>query len=202
MTNTAYAAVNRFRLDDLRPHIYRTHDGGKTWKEIVSGIPDGDIVNAVREDPVRKGLLFCGTERAVYVSFDDGDDWQSLRLNMPATSIRDLVVHDDDIVVGTHGRSRSGFSTTSRRCGSSTIRSRRRRVSVQAADGVSEFAGTSTPTRRCRPKSRCGQNPPDGAIINYYLKTGAAPNRPGDTRLVEQTGSFGGSERRQIRAAR
>ena len=100
---TAYAAVNRFRLDDLKPHIYRTHDGGKTWQEIVQGLPDNAPVNAVREDPVRKGLLFAGTERAVFVSFDDGDHWQPLRLNMPATSIRDLVVHGDDLVVG-HAR--------------------------------------------------------------------------------------------------
>src|ERR1051325_1414038 len=103
--NTAYAAINRIRLDDQRPHIYRTHDGGKTWKEIVRGLPDNAPVNAVREDPVRRGLLFCGTERAVFVSFNDGDDWQPLRLNMPATSIRDLVVHEDHVVVGTHGRS-------------------------------------------------------------------------------------------------
>ena len=102
---TAYAAVNRFRLDDLHPYIYRTHDGGKTWQKIVNGLPDNEPVNTVREDPERKGLLFAGTERSVYVSFDDGDHWQSLRLNLPATSIRDLVVHGDDIVVGTHGRS-------------------------------------------------------------------------------------------------
>ena len=101
--DTVYAAVNRLRLDDLKPHIYRTHDGGATWKEIVRGLPDGPV-NAVREDPVRKGLLFAGTELAVFVSFNDGDDWQPLRLNMPATSIRDLVVHEDDLVVGTHGR--------------------------------------------------------------------------------------------------
>ena len=101
---TVYAAVNRLRLDDLKPHIYRTHDGGVTWKEIVRGLPDGPV-NAVREDPVRKGLLFAATEIAVYVSFNDGDDWQPLRLNMPATSIRDLVVHNEDLVVGTHGRS-------------------------------------------------------------------------------------------------
>ncbi|HEY1378143.1 MAG TPA: hypothetical protein VGF55_15180, partial [Gemmataceae bacterium] len=101
---TAYAAVNRFRLDDLKPHVWRTHDGGKTWAEIVRGLPD-DPVNVVREDPVRPGLLYCGTERAVFVSFNDGDDWQPLRQNMPCTSIRDLVVHGDDLVVGTHGRS-------------------------------------------------------------------------------------------------
>ena len=102
--NTAYAAVNTLRLDDVRPHIYRTHDGGKTWTEIVHGIPDGQTVNVVREDTQRKGLLFAGTERAVYVSFDDGDNWQSLRLNMPATSIRDLIIKDDDLAVATHGR--------------------------------------------------------------------------------------------------
>ncbi|MEO7042251.1 MAG: glycoside hydrolase, partial [Gemmatimonadaceae bacterium] len=102
---TVYAAVNRFRLDDLRPHIYRTHDGGKTWKEIDSGLPDDASVNVVREDPVRKGLLFAGTETTVYVSFDDGDHWQTLRQNLPATSIRDLVVKDSDLVVATHGRS-------------------------------------------------------------------------------------------------
>ncbi len=88
--DTAYAAVNTIRLDDLRPHIYRTHDDGKTWTEIVRGIPDGQTVNVVREDTQRKGLLFAGTERAVYVSFDDGENWQPLRLNMPATSVRDL----------------------------------------------------------------------------------------------------------------
>ena len=101
---TAYAAINTLRLDDLRPHILRTHDGGKTWTEIVNGIPDGETVNAVREDPKRKGLLFAGTERAVYVSFDDGANWQSLRLNMAVSSVRDLIVKDDDLVAATHGR--------------------------------------------------------------------------------------------------
>src|SRR6185436_7440803 len=101
---TAYAAINTFRLDDLRPHIYRTHDGGKSWTHITSGLPDGAIVNTVKEDPQKKGLLFAGTETEVFVSFDDGDHWQSLRGNMPATSIRDLVIKDDDLVVGTHGR--------------------------------------------------------------------------------------------------
>src|SRR5262249_30277241 len=97
--NVAYAAVNRIRLDDMKPHIYRTHNGGKTWTEIVCGLPDNAPVNTVREDPVRKGLLFAGTERAVFVSFNDGDNWQPLRLNMPATSIRDLVIHGEDVVV-------------------------------------------------------------------------------------------------------
>src|SRR5450755_3866506 len=106
--DTVYAAVNRLRLDDQKPHIYRTHDGGATWTETVQGLPDGPV-NAVREDAVRQGLLFAATELAVYVSFNDGGAWQPLRLNMPATSVRDLVIHDDDLVVGdlvvaTHGR--------------------------------------------------------------------------------------------------
>ncbi len=101
---TAYAAINTLRLDEMRPHILRTHDGGKSWTEIVNGIPDGAPVDVVREDPKRKGLLYAGTEREVYVSFDDGDHWQSLRLNMPATSIRDLIVKDDDLVAATHSR--------------------------------------------------------------------------------------------------
>jgi photosystem II stability/assembly factor-like uncharacterized protein len=100
---TAYAAINTLRLDDMRPHIYRTHDSGKTWTEIITGIPDGAPVDVVREDPERKGL-FAGTETQVYVSFDDGAHWQSLRLNMPATSIRDLIIKGDDLAVATHGR--------------------------------------------------------------------------------------------------
>ena len=140
---TAYAAVNTLRLDDLRPHIYRTRDGGKTWTEIVTGIPGGATVNVVREDPKRKGLLFAGTETQVYVSFDDGDHWQSLRLNMPATSIRDLVIKDDDLVVGTHGR---GFwilddITPLRQIDAGDRRTQRRRA-VQAADARGACAGT------------------------------------------------------------
>src|ERR1043166_2014414 len=102
--DTAYAAVNTLRLDDLRPHIFATHDRGKTWTEIVKGIPTRQIVNAVREDPQGKGLLFAGTETGVYMSFNDGASWESLRLNLPATSVRDLIVKTDDLVIGTHGR--------------------------------------------------------------------------------------------------
>ncbi|HEX4012723.1 MAG TPA: hypothetical protein VHX17_02400 [Candidatus Cybelea sp.] len=100
----AYAAVDRHRLDDYKPYIYRTRDGGATWTSIVGGIPDGSFVNAVREDPVRAGLLYAGTERGVYVSFDDGTNWQPLQLNLPVTSIRDIAVHGDDLVLATHGR--------------------------------------------------------------------------------------------------
>src|SRR5206468_1271193 len=101
---TAYAAINTIRLDDLRPHILRTRDGGKSWTEITQGIANGATINTVREDPKTKGLLFAGSETEVWMSADDGADWQSLRQNIPASSIRDLVIHDDDVVVATHGR--------------------------------------------------------------------------------------------------
>jgi len=103
--NTAYAAVDRHRLDDFAPHIYSTHDGGKTWQEIVKGIPNGSFVRVVREDPVRNGLLYAGTETGVYVSFNDGGNWQPLQLNLPNASVRDLMIHGDDLIAGTHGRS-------------------------------------------------------------------------------------------------
>ncbi len=175
--NTAYAAINTFRLDDLRPHIYRTHDGGKTWKEIVRGIPDGGIVNAVREDPVRKGLLYCGTEQAVYFSIDDGENWQPLRLNMPATSIRDLVVKDDDIVVGTHGRSFWILDdiTHLRQISDATKGADAVLFAPQRATRIKRSLHTDTPIP---PEEPAGQNPPDGAIINYYLKA------PSSARIV------------------
>ncbi|HEY7547485.1 MAG TPA: glycoside hydrolase [Blastocatellia bacterium] len=171
--DTAYAAINTFRLDNLRPHIYRTHDGGKTWKHITKGIPDGGIVNAVREDPVRKGLLYAGTEQAVYVSFDDGENWQSLRLNMPATSIRDLVVHNDDIVVGTHGRSFWILDdvTPLRQINSQVAASDAHLFNPQVAYRLRRSVNTDTPIPQEEPM---GENPPDGAIINYYLKADAS----------------------------
>jgi photosystem II stability/assembly factor-like uncharacterized protein len=102
--DTSYASVDRHRLADMKPYIYRTHDGGKTWKNIVDGIPDGAYVNSVKEDPKTKGLLYAATELRVYVSFNDGEHWQPLQLNMPATSVRDILVHGDDLDIATHGR--------------------------------------------------------------------------------------------------
>ena len=165
--NTAYAAVNRIRCDDMRPHIYRTRDGGKTWKEIVNGLPN-DPINVVREDPVRKGLLFAGSERAVYVSFDDGEHWQSLRLNMPATSIRDLVIKDDDIVIGTHGRSFWILDniTPLRQLTSGLINGKAILYKPQTAYRVRWNMNTDTPLPQEEP---AGQNPLDGAIIDYCL---------------------------------
>ena len=170
---TAYAAVNTLRLDDLRPHIYRTHDGGKTWQHITNGIPDGGVVNAVREDPIRKGLLYAGTEQAVYFSIDDGEHWQSLRLNMPATSIRDLVVKNDDIVVGTHGRSFWILDdiTPLRQITNEIAAADAHLFAPQMAYRVRRSLNTDTPIP---PEEPMGQNPPDGAIINYFLKSDAS----------------------------
>jgi photosystem II stability/assembly factor-like uncharacterized protein len=168
-SQTAYAAVNRFRLDDLRPHIYRTHDGGKTWKKIVRGLPVDAPVNAVREDPERRGLLYAATERAVFVSFDDGENWQSLRLNMPATSIRDLVIHGDDLVVGTHGRSFWILDdvTPLRQMTPQAAAADVFLFRPQLAYRVRRNKNTDTPLP---PEEPVGKNPPDGAIVNYFLR--------------------------------
>jgi photosystem II stability/assembly factor-like uncharacterized protein len=172
-TATVYAAVNRFRLDDLHPYIYRTHDGGKSWQKIVSGLPDNEPVNTVREDPERKGLLFAGTERSVYVSWDDGDHWQSLKMNLPPTSIRDLVIHHDDIVVGTHGRSFWILDniTPLRQFSAEVANAPAFLFAPQLTYRVRRNNNTDTPLP---PEEPAGQNPPDGAMIDYWLKTAAS----------------------------
>ncbi len=172
-TTTAYAAVNRIRCDDLRPHIYRTHDRGVTWQEIVNGLPVDEPVNAVREDPVRKGLLYAGTERAVYVSFDDGEKWQPLRLNMPAISIRDIVIHADDLVAGTHGR---GFwilddLTPLRQMTPEVSSASAHLFKPRLTYRVRRNQNTDTPLP---PEEPTAQNPPDGAILYYALKADSA----------------------------
>ena len=182
---TAYAAVNNLRLDDLRPHIYRTRDGGKSWTEITRGIPDNENVNAVREDPKRKGLLFAGTERAVYVSFDDGDHWQSLRLNMPATSVRDLTIKGDDLAVATHGR---GFwilddITPLRQIDDTIVAGKAVLFAPETALRVRWDTNPDTPLP---PDTPAGQNPPDGAILNYYLKS--ASTAPVTLEILDSSG--------------
>jgi len=169
--NTAYAAVNTLRLDDLRPHIFRTHDGGATWTEITTGLPVNENTNVVREDPERKGLLFAGTERTVHVSFDDGDHWQSLRLNMAASSVRDLIVKGDDLCVATHGR---GFwildnITPLRQLQTSLPKAPAFLFRPQTAVRVRWNMNTDTPLP---PDTPAGENPPDGATIDYYIGPG------------------------------
>jgi len=164
--NTAYVAVNRIRCDDMIPHIYKTTDGGVTWKKIINGLPN-EPINTVREDAVRKGLLFAGSENAVYFSLDAGENWQSLRLNMPATSIRDLVIKDDDIVIGTHGRSFWILDNiTPLRQLKVNAQKETTLYKPQQAIRVRWNMNTDTPLP---PEEPAGENPPDGAVIDYYL---------------------------------
>jgi photosystem II stability/assembly factor-like uncharacterized protein len=170
---SAYAAVDRHRLEDTKPYIYRTHDGGKHWDLAVSGIPDGSFVNAVREDPVRKGLLYAGTEKGMYVSFDDGDHWHPMQLNLPVTSVRDIDVHGNDVVIATHGR---GFWVMD---DVSPLRARPA-IEVEAylfppATAIRERGAgfTGSPMPKDEPLAA---NPPSGAYIDYIV--GSAAKQP------------------------
>ncbi len=176
---TAYAAANTMRLDDMNPHFWRTHDGGKTWTEINNGLAPGAVANSIREDPRKPGLLYAATETQVWVSFDDGDHWSSLRLDMPAVSVRDIRVKDDDtclcsdLVAGTHGR---GFWILD------NLTPLRQVAEAQAAGDAYLFEpatavrvrfGTNDPTE-WTPELPAGENPPPGGIIDYYLAADAS----------------------------
>lgn len=166
---TAYAAVDRHRLEDLHAYLYRTRDFGKTWEQTSNGIPEGSFLNCLREDPLRKGLLYACTELGVYASFNDGDSWQSLQLNLPTTSIRDLAVHGDDLVVATHGRSFWILDDASPL--------RQMTAQIPAADlwlfkpatayRVRPGYDQGTPVPIDEPQA---ENPPDGAVVDYWLK--------------------------------
>lgn len=164
----AYAAINTLRLDQLHPVILRTRDDGKTWYTIVKGIPDGETVNAVREDPQQAGLLYAATERTVYFSIDDGENWASLRQNLPITSIRDIVVQGDDLVIGTHGR---GFwilddISPLRQIKTANLATGAHLFAPQLATRVRWNMNTDTPLP---PEEPAGTNPPDGAIVYFHL---------------------------------
>lgn len=167
---TAYAAIDRHQMDDITPHIYRTHDFGKTWTKITNGIPATAYVHAVREDPIRKGLLFAGTETGVYVSFNDGELWQVLQLNLPVTSVRDLVVKGNDLVVATHGRSFWILDDISplRELTSETAAANVHLFRPAAAIRIRKNAARDTPLP---PETPAGKNPPAGAIIDYSLQS-------------------------------
>ena len=172
--NTAYAAANTMRIDDMDPHFWRTHDGGKTWTEIDNGLTPGAVANSIREDPRKPGLLYAATETQVWVSFDDGDHWHSLKLNMPAVSVRDIQVKDDasclcsDLVAGTHGR---GFWILD------DVTPLRQVTEAQAADPAYLFKPETAVRVRFAmndptewpPELPAGENPPAGGIIDYYL---------------------------------
>jgi hypothetical protein len=168
---TAYASVSRFRINDTHPYIYRTHDGGKTWSLITAGLPDFGPVDTVREDPVRKGLLFAGTENAVWVSFDDGDHWQSLQLNLPHTSMRDLWIHENDLIVATHGRSFWILDDIAPlREAAAAMANSVHLFAPAPAYRVQRDTYTDTPLP---PDEPVGANPPDGAILDYSLPAAA-----------------------------
>jgi len=165
---SVYASVSRFRINDNRPYIYRTHDAGETWKLITAGLPDFGPVDSVREDPVRKGLLFAGTENSVWVSFDDGDHWQSLQLNLPHASMRDLWIHNDDLIVATHGRSFWILDDIAplRDAAGSLASGDAHLFTPALAYRLQRDTNTDTPLP---PDEPAASNPPDGAIIDYYL---------------------------------
>jgi hypothetical protein len=165
---TAYAAVDRHRLDDFKPYVYRTHDGGRSWQAITRGIPNGSFVNAVREDSVRRGLLYAATERGVYVSFDDGDRWQALQINLPVTSVRDLLVQDNDLVIATHGRGFWILDDVSplRQAETGAPGERTRLLKPSTAIRLRPLGFGGTPMPKDEPM---GTNPPEGAYLDYVL---------------------------------
>jgi photosystem II stability/assembly factor-like uncharacterized protein len=169
--NEAYAAINTLFLNDMRPHLFRTEDGGRHWTEIDAGITPDATTNVIRQDPQRRGLLYAGTETQSWVSFDNGDRWQSLRLNMPAVSVRDLKVHGDDLIAATHGR---GFMvlddlTPLRQIDAGVAKARVTLYKPETAVRVRWDMNPPTPWRM--PSQ---PNPPPGAIIDYYLAANAS----------------------------
>jgi photosystem II stability/assembly factor-like uncharacterized protein len=186
--NTAYASVDRHRLADNKPYIYRTHDGGKTWTNVVAGIPDGAYVNSVKEDPKTKGLLYAATELRVYVSFNDGEHWQPLQLNMPATSVRDIVVHGDDLDIATHGR---GFWVMDQMSALRQFAENGGQIVSAPAylfkpgESLAILPGgqNGTPLPHEEPQEL---NPDAGVLVYYWLKS--APSSPLKVELVDSKG--------------
>jgi photosystem II stability/assembly factor-like uncharacterized protein len=168
--NEAYAAVDRHRLEDNDPYIYRTRDAGKTWERITKGLPSGVYLQTVKEDSTRKGLLFAGTELGVFVSFNDGDEWQSLQLNLPPVSMRDLAIHGDDLIVATHGR---GFWVLDDIAPLRQITDKLAQPEAclfQPAEAIRMHPGTDYGSPMPRDEA-LAENPPVGAMIDYYLKS-------------------------------
>ncbi|MGA9528531.1 MAG: hypothetical protein WBS24_10480 [Terriglobales bacterium] len=170
----AYAAVNRSRVDDQAAYLYRTRDYGATWQPIANGISAPSFLRAIREDPQTKGLLFAGTEFGVYVSFDDGEHWQSLQLNLPITGVRDLTIHGDDLVIATYGRSFWILDNITPLRQARMLDASERKIPwlYRPATAVrvdnDSFSGTPLP-----PEEPAAENPPNGAMIDYYLPSAA-----------------------------
>jgi len=170
---SAYASVDRHQLDDCEPYVYRTRDLGRTWETITTGLPAGVYVHTVREDPTRRGLLFAGTERGAFVSLDDGDRWQPLQLNLPATSVRDFAVYGNDLIVATHGRGFWVIDDISPLRQVTDVVLAADAYLFQPADAINVIQGgdDGTPLQKDEPQAA---NPPEGAVIDYYLRTAAS----------------------------
>jgi hypothetical protein len=161
----AYVAVDAHRLDDLHPYIFKTSDFGKTWSKIINGLPDNSYVHAVREDPVRKALLYAGTETGVWVSFNDGVNWQPLQLNLPTTPIHDLIIHNDDLIVATHGRSFWALDDIA------PLRQLTPGISNEPAHLFAPSIAIRTRLgHREKRRFAIAENPPQGAMLYYWLK--------------------------------
>jgi len=184
--NTAYASVDRHQLQDFDPYIYRTRDLGKTWQQITKGLPAGAYVHVVKEDPARRGLLVAGTERATYISFDDGDNWQPLQLNMPVTSVRDFEFYGNDLVVATHGRGFWIIDDISPLRQLSDAVARDDAYLFKPADAINFIEGSDngTPLQKDEPQA---ENPPSGALIDYYLRRPAST--PVTIEIVDSSGA-------------
>jgi photosystem II stability/assembly factor-like uncharacterized protein len=180
-TATAYVAVDAHKLDNFHPYIFKTSDFGKSWTKIIAGLPDNSYVHAVREDPAKKGLLYAGTETGVWVSFDDGAHWQPLQLNLPGTPIHDLIVHNDDLVVATHGRSFWVLDS---------IAPLRQLTAAVASEPAHLFApATASRSRMGHMQPRrypIGENPLEGAYIYYWLKE--VPKEPAKLEFLDAQG--------------
>jgi hypothetical protein len=171
--SSAYASVDRHQLQDFEPYIYRTRDSGKSWQKITNGLPAGVYVHSVKEDPSRRGLLVAGTERGAHISFDDGDTWQSLRLNMPVTSVRDFEIYGNDLIVATHGR---GFWVIDdigslRQLNDAVVRDDAYLFKPSDTTNFIEGTDNGTPLQKDEPHA---ENPPNGVMIDYYLKRAAS----------------------------
>jgi len=184
--NSAYVSVDGHRIDDFAPHIFRTHDGGRSWQTIISGLPSDEVVSAVRADPKRPGLLFAGTESSVFVSFDDGDNWQPLRQNLPTAWARDLLIHGDDLVVATQGRAIwvLGDLALLRQVGPTTAAETSHLFAPGPAYRVRFNNNKDTPLA---PETPVGENPPQGVIVDYWL--GSAPKQPVTLEIRDSAGA-------------
>ena len=183
---TAYASVDRHQLQDFEPYIYRTKDSGKSWQKITAGLPAGVYVHVVKEDPMRRGLLFAGTERGAFVSFDDGDHWQTLQLNLPVTSVRDFEIYNNDLIVATHGR---GFWVVDdigplRQISNAVLSADAYLFKPTDAINYLQGGDNGTPLQKDEPQAL---NPPNGAAIDYYLKSAA--NGPVVLDILDSSGA-------------